>query len=68
MSDDIFLGPAFDEPEGDEIVVAPDAPTNALALPGPLKKPGELEALERAYRSCKHLPEIIFDDGGYLDD
>jgi hypothetical protein len=56
----IFQGPLFDEPETDEIV-APDEPTNALALPGPLKNPGELEALERAYRSCKHLPEILFD-------
>lgn len=68
MSDDIFLGPAFDEPEGDEIVVAPDAPTNALALPGPLKNPRELEALERAYRSCKHLPEILFDVTDAADD
>ncbi len=64
MNDD-FLGPLFDQPEPDDLPsdAEPALPENCLFLPAPLpKKPGELERLEAAYRYCKHLPKVIFEE------
>jgi len=61
---DDYIGPLFDEQPPDEASSgAPDVPENCLYLPAPLiNKPGALEAVEHAYRNCRNLPRVIFEE------